>query len=1414
MAKQQYRDDQTPKKISHIQFGLMDHYEMQRLSEVRVYSKEFYTGLPDRKPAPFGPLDRRLGAFDKSLDCATCSQNLRKCEGHFGHIELELPVFHVGFFKATLSCLQRICKSCSRVMLSHKQATVFLRRLQDPNLERGPRAAIIKEVGDQCRKNAASCPHCSACNGVVKRPKNSVLRIVHERFTKKNNRLREAHHQLFQEAASEVKDLSASLKADKVQDELNPLRALQLLRAVPDQDCPLLDMDPFCGRPEKLILTNLIVPPGGSGSNEDPLTTGLAAKRVEDAGGQKIERIMQTWEALQVHVALYFNGDLPGLPKDLKPKKAPRGFYQRLKGKQGRFRGNLSGKRVNYSGRTVISPDPNASIDEVCVPYHVCKILTYPEMVNDYNIQRLRAAVENGPDNYPGAVLLEKSRDKRTYDLAHCNRQKSARELAKGDIVRRHLIDGDYALFNRQPSLHRMSIMCHRVKARPWRTFRFNECVCKPYNADFDGDEMNLHVPQTEEAKAEAALLLRTTHNLCTPCNGEPLIAACQDFITGCFLISQKDTFFTKAKVMQMVCAFSDGSLKISLPVPAIVKPVAMWTGKQVFSMMMRPSKDDPHQVDLTEKNKSFDKNYEKSEVKKLGRDLTIGERSLCPEDGFVIIRSSRLLCGFLDKANVGESKSTIFYRLLRDYSAQAAVDGMLRMTKLTTRYLMERGFSIGLEDVTPPQELTDEKAVLIKTAFDKCSGYIAEYKSGRIECQPGQSAEETLESFIRKDLNQVREEAGSLCRKVLSPYNAPKIMAKCGSKGSPINMAQMIALVGQQILNGSRVPNGFEDRPLPHFRRFAKVPMAKGFVANSFYTGLTPAEFFFHTMSGREGLVDTAVKTAETGYMQRRLMKALEDLVVHYDTTVRNSSGHMIQFCYGDDGLDPQGMETDDCAVDLEHLFVHVLASDRDGPPPVTLQPAAVISTFESILKEQDLRDYDHPYCPLGLDVSADKEHFFLNQLRVFLEKRAQQLAEIRQRIGLAPALEAPAEDDPAKRHLVNNLMSVTREDMRIFVEKALFKFRRTVVEPGTAVGAIGAQSIGEPGTQMTLKTFHFAGVAAMNVTLGVPRIKEIINAAKNISTPVITAKLENDREESFARQVKARLETLTLGEVADHFDVVCNEDGGYVRVKLNLKVIQRKHLEVTMNTIIDSIAASRLTKIKHEHLSVMSSEVFQAVPVCDSKTVANRVHALRHLANVLPNCVITGLPGIRRAIIAKDPNEGTFSIAIDGTDLKGVMATPGVIGTTVDCNHVMELEQTLGIEAARSIIMDQVQYVMSNYGIHINPRHTMLMSDLMTFKGEVLGITRFGIAKMKESVFMLASFEKTTDHLFDAALRGTTDSVDGVSECIILGVPMRIGTGLFKLLHETKVEEQPKRRPLLFDQEQFHPSLPKRSQ
>ncbi|KAI1401383.1 beta and beta-prime subunits of DNA dependent RNA-polymerase [Hypoxylon fuscum] len=1437
--------ERLPKKFKQIKFGIQSTQDIVNQAVIEVSDRSMYDIERGREPTQNGLLDKRLGTSSKTGTCSTCGLRLNDCVGHWGHVRLPLPAFHIGYIKFTITILQDICKDCSRVLLPESDRRQYLKELRNPFIDNMKRVAICKKINEQCRK-AKNCPYCGAVNGQIR--KIGPLKIVHDKFVAFNKSTSQKKQpplskiefdNSFAEARKHIHDLDKHLR--KAFEDLNPLRVLNLFKQITPTDCELLGLDPSEGRPEMFLWQYVPAPPvcirpsvaQDGASNEDDLTTrlgdivmasGLIRAALEK--GVALQTIMEQWEFLQLQIAVYVNSDVPGLKAN--EGRVTRGVCQRLKGKQGRFRGNLSGKRVDFSGRTVISPDPNLAINQVAVPELVAKNLTYPERANQHNIEKLRKCILNGPDVWPGAqtVLKQDGDESFKLSLKFANKMQAANELKFGDVVERHLEDNDIVLFNRQPSLHKLSIMSHFAKIRPWRTFRLNECVCGPYNADFDGDEMNLHVPQTEEARAEAMTLMGVKHNLATPKNGEPIIAATQDFITAAYLLSSKDNFFDRRTFTYIVMQMMDGVTHLDLPPPAILAPQRLWTGKQIFSMLMRPNKASPVKVNLDAKCREY---VEPSPPKSRAPDM-------CPNDGWLVVRNSEVMCGRMDKSTVGSGKKeSIFYVILRDFGPDAAVTAMNRLAKLCARVLTNRGFSIGIGDVFPSAALTEMKKELVADAYKLSDELIEQFNTKKLPKATGCNLEETLENKISSTLSKVRGAAGEYCIQTLSKNNAPWVMASSGSKGSNINVAQMIAVVGQQIIGGKRVADGFQDRTLPHFHKNARQAPAKGFVRNSFYTGLVPTEFLFHAISGREGLVDTAVKTAETGYMSRRLMKSLEDLSTRYDDTVRTSSGGVVQFQFGADKLDPVDMEANKKPVNFARTWSHAENltwnnSDR------ALLPFEILEVCDSLLAPERERYQRRGLLfgePLGYRDDSDyaiDEHEsarkFLDTIYNHVEELAKSLSKFRTTAGLDGLLTRPKgslaaiqrkEEGTLPRLASERVGKVSERTLRQFITLCLEKYSRARVEPGHAVGAVGAQSIGEPGTQMTLKTFHFAGVAGMSITQGVPRIKEIINASKLISTPVITCPLQNNKKIEAAHLVRARIEKTYIEDILRYVDNEWALHRAYITLGINTETLEGLNLGITLYDIATAIVKQKKLKILSSDIYVFPQdatiEITVRPPDHDSaaarrapkskaaiaEATADLLTRLGHINRALPSVQISGYPDATRAIIQQDDKDKTYTVLVEGYGLQQCMNTQGVIGSKVRTNSVLECRDVLGIEAARTTIADEITAVMAD--MNIDPRHMELLADTMTYKGEILGITRFGLAKMRDSVLQLASFEKTADHLFDAAAGMKADHIEGVSEKIIMGQTMSVGTGAFQVVRYLNAYSHCKKLPTAFE-------------
>ena len=1388
-------------QLKEIQFGVLSSTDIAKLSTIECLNQHLYDD--ENKVIPYGPIDPRLGVNQKGKVCPTCNKKLENCPGHFGYIRLNFPIFHIGFFKKIIEILKCICKNCSRILLTEGQKHQM--RAKASKKKKMSYTRIKSIIGDILKlvEKVKICPYCGALNGKIKHVQGATgpTIIVHEiskkdleTYEEKNNeeksfsRKYESAIILFSQKnrsksnlafgkeanAETLKKIFNNTSSDTITTELTSPYVYNLFSHISPEDVFFFGMDGENTSPLNLLLQYIIVPPlsirptvtmSSEGTNEDDLTIKIREmihvnkfmKSYLKEGNGNTYKLLDDINLLQSTHAYYINSNTKGINKNIVGNKQIRSLCTRLRGKTGRFRGNLNGKRVDFTGRTVISPDPNLRIDQLGIPVFMAMDLTYPERVNENNIKILKKMILNGTDRHPGAnFVITNNGENKTY-LGYINREKVCNELKIGDIVERHLINDDVVLFNRQPSLHRVSIMAFHAKVLPWRTMRFNESNCTPYNADFDGDEMNIHVPQTEEARAEANYLMGVVENIQSPKSGEPLVASTQDFLATCFLITQKDYFLDRTHFIRYCTYFNDGIEKVDIPPPTILKPKELWTGKQLFSVILKPNKNYKICINLKNKSKSYSRKYKVDEFR-------------CPNDGFVIIRNSELLTGIIDSATIGkESKSGLVFTLIKDCGKHETAKFLTRISKFSGRWICDYGMSLGLGDVIPRKDLVENKEKIIEKNFNESEKQIELYNTGKIQLNPGMNAEQSLESSLIKILSDIRDIVGQYLRGILPRSNTALQMAICGSKGNDINLCQMIGCVGQQIVSGNRMPNGFSNRSLPHFEEFSKYPTSKGFVGHSFYDGMNATEFFFHTIGGREGLVDTAVKTADTGYMQRRLMKALEDLIVQYNNTVTISNGEIVEFLYGDDGIEPMNTDTEGKIIYLPRLW-ELICSNYSIKSDKILRVDQIRKQVEGYISKCPIKEFEI-------------SEVFINEIRQFFKEKIKTIQEAKQNFGYM------------KPNVVNNICSVGELQLKEFFKELWIKYIKAKVSPGEAVGAVAGQSIGEPGTQMTLKTFHFAGVASMNITLGVPRIREIINYTQNISTPVIYANLVQEDDLTAAKIVKGRIEKIKLNRICKYIKEVISPDSCYIKVKLDKEYIQSSHLEISIHNVRDALLLNKKKlnlKLKENHIIIKNDTKLVIYPPETDRD--NLYFSLESLMKNLPEIIVSGISTVNRIVINKqDKDDKKYMLAVEGTGLLDIMKTDGIDFKKCKSNNISEILNTLGIEAARKSIIYELNYTFEGHSIHVDKRHLGLISDLMTFKGTVYGFQRFGMIKMKDSVFLNSSFERTNDILFDAAIYGNVECLRGVSEAIIVGKTSPIGTGAFKLfMDKNKFNEE----------------------
>jgi len=1009
--------------------------------------------------------------------------------GHFGHIDLARPVYHQGFIDVVLKSLRSTCYHCGSLVMDQ---TEFKFKQKRRIMSRKKRLEAMHNL----LRNKKTC---DVCGGLQPKYVKVGLHLEVE----------------FSEQMEQVPgsgDRKQFLPAQK---------ALEIFRRMSEDDMKSLGLDVTWARPEWLLVQVLPVPPlhvrpsvtmgGGSGSSEDDLThqivniikSNIALQNAITNGEPNI--IVENFEqSLQHNVSAFMDNEIRGMPQVTQRSGRPlKALQQRLKGKEGRIRGNLMGKRVDFSARTVITADPNLGIHQVGVPRSVAMNLTVPERVTPFNKKMLEQMVSNGPTMHPGAKHIIRT-DGTRIDLRYV-KNKSELVLDNGWIVERHLRDDDAVVFNRQPSLHKMSIMAHKAKILDWSTFRLNLSCTSPYNADFDGDEMNLHVPQSLPARAELEMMMLSSRVVVSGQSNRPVMGIVQDSLLAVQKMTKRDVFLERDLVMNILMWVEDWDGRI--PPPSILKPKELWTGKQMLSLILP-------KINLKSKaNNGPAKNAQ-------GRELP---NPFNAYDNKVTILEGELLEGTIDKKTIGSGMGGLIHTSWLDVGFEVTARFMNQVQVLTNYWVLQSSFSIGVTDAVADLETMKQIEMTINKAKKQVEELIRQGQRGQLEVQPGRTMIESFEQYVNKVLNTARDLAGKSAQESLDETNSVKAMVTCGSKGSFINISQIIACVGQQNVEGKRIPYGFRRRTLPHFFKDDLGPESRGFVENSYLRGLSPQEFFFHAMGGREGLIDTACKTAETGYIQRRLVKAMETVMAQYDGTLRTSGGNVVQFLYGEDGmdavwierqnfdsltlakdelnkrynlyvneshfgLDAQGLPyledkvVEDCkhdpAVQLildreiellkeDQTALRAIMANREAGRESDTQsyaPGNIRRVIQNAMKQFRI-DKNQPSDMHPKDV-IEKVQALLTRLTVVvgddvLSVEAQQNATTLYCILIRSLL-------ASKRVLMEHRLTEAALDW--IIGEVETRFHQAKVNPGEMAGVLAAQSIGEPATQMTL--------------------------------------------------------------------------------------------------------------------------------------------------------------------------------------------------------------------------------------------------------------------------------------------------------------------------------------------------------
>ena len=1436
-------ENKKPSKIIGIQFSILSPHEIQKGSVVEITNRDTHI---NNKPVLGGLFDPRMGVLDPGMICPTDGLDYVQTPGYFGHINLSRPVYYIQYLSTIMKICRCVCIKCSKLLIDKEKYNYLLKSNAEARWNKVFTLASKKHRCGEDSHNGCGCLQ-------PKIRKEGLATIIAE----------------WNDKEEEFNNYDFKKEDTKMTMKIIPEMMLKIFKKISDEDVNFMGFSPIWSRPEWMICQVLAVPPpqvrpsikhDAQQRSEDDLTHIIiniikANKMLQEKIEQNsASNVIDDWTTvLQYYIATLVDNKIPGVAAVAQRSGRPlKAIKERLNGKTGRVRGNLMGKRVDFSARSVITPDPNLSISQLGVPLKVAKNLTKPIIVTAKNINYLRKLILNGPDVHPGAKIYERKNGD-CISLRYVDRDSI--ELELGDIVHRHMLDGDAILFNRQPTLHRMSMMCHIVKVMyKGDTFRMNVADTKPYNADFDGDEMNLHMPQDDESEIELKTLAAVKYQIISPANNKSIVGIFQDSLLSSYLFTREAINLNPRTSMNLVAHLKTIDLK------------KIKFDEQTHSSFSLLSLIIPN-ISLKYKTKQY------SETEDYSKSNNVLE-----------INKGTIKRGHIEKSILGDTTRGLIHRIYNDYDVDAACDFINNLQDIVTEYMKVHGYSVGISDLIADKETNDKINETINKKKIEVKSLIDETHLGIFDNKTGRSNVDEFETRINNILNKASFEAGKLGRQNLDSTNRFVIIVNAGSKGSDLNISQMISCLGQQNVDGKRIPYGYEDRTLPHYTKYDDSPNARGFVESSFIGGLNPDELFFHAMGGRVGLIDTACKTSQTGYIQRRLIKGLEDLMVHYDMTVRNNKNKIIQYSYGDDNFDPVRVESQQVPfvnMTIEEIYGHYQMPNDYSKDSLygTLYTKQAYSKFKRqkteldkkckyyidfILKARDdviAKIFNRIYKP-SVNVPVSFTHIINNiagnqEENVIIDITPLEVFEI---------IEANFEKLNMLNYCKpNELFKVlyyyylspkdllmhkrlTRKSVDLLITIINNAYKKALVAPGEMVGMIAAQSIGEPTTQLTLNTFHFAGVASKsNVTRGVPRIEEILSLSdnpKSLSCTIYLNKLDSyDQNKTKAyiskienTKLRSLVESIEICFDPDDLNTLISEDNDLMKeynefekllddcnsdfdsskdkskwiIRIYMNKIEMLDKNISMDDLHFALMNSynNLTCMYTDYNSeklifrIRINKNLQLLKKKKNKNVlesldqSDEIYLLRNLQEeLLDNLILRGVKNIDKVTLRKitDNFEETDTKYIKkdlwvldtlGTNLLDILALDFVDKTRTISNHIIEIYNTFGIEAARQSIFDEFSEVIEFDSTYINYHHLIMLADRMTCNDKMVSIFRHGINNDDIGAIAKASFEETPEMFLKAAKHGELDNMKGVSANIMCGQQGYYGTNCFKVL------------------------------
>lgn len=1357
-------------RIQRLEFELMSAEEVRNRSVVQITNPT----LDNRGiPAVAGVNDLRMGSTDYRLRCETCTKPTQTCFGHFGHIELAEPVFHMLTHTHAFKLLQSVCYFCSnpRVQLTDRAAQRIQRKFHRRPAER------FVAMHKLCRTRHV-CTHCGSPQPTFTNPlSNHHGRAAAKPTSSSNSSSGGSGNQsqrrkpfarvdlLFGRTWSARARFVCDAQRVEAHKPFRPNTVLRIFCNVPPAARRALGVP----HPERLLLRVFLVPPPiirpqvafaiGSRTKANSDLTRILQEMVklnEALWNHKAQACAEgraawnpdLWQRLQYIAAVFMRNDRNGVQVMCHRSKVPvRDLSSRLGGKTGRVRGNMMGKRVNNSGRAVITPSPLLPVHEVEIPEAMAMSLTVEEPVTSLNVEDLQRRVDRGATLH-GALFVK--HDGKTVDVsAVASRHGWSGRLRllpdRGWAVVRPLKDGDVVVMNRNPSLHMYSLMAHRARIRHSgaSTGTTDAAVhaigvpmptTQPYNADFDGDEMNVHVVKHLDARADARVLMAVdgTHMLSASKN-RPTMGLVQDSMVAAYRLSDPALRISRrlwsrlqaeADTFGLVHASdSDNGDKEGVP------------GRWVLDLALQTVAPQSRAWDWTSQDKA------------------------------VAIRGARWTKGRATSAILGTAPHGLLHHVALRFGCKPLADFLSVLQNVLCTYMMLAGASFSLRDICPTASAT--------SILDITLACVAQHGAAD-------------DPHARRLLMQAALLHG---RQRYDPTTQFAHMIEAGAKGSRVTAGQMMGTVGLQstaVARCARLHGACVLSVLPPCLEARRAePRAFGFVRASYLDGLDPVEAFWNAMSGREGLVDTAVKTSRTGYIQRRLVKTLESLKVEQDGSVHNAERYVVQFRYGTDGLAP------------EWLCSHTVAA-LDAMPPSS--PSALRSLFCVARARMRLGARD-----LTARVQVPFEAALLACDETVASTRA--------------AAHAPAAAILRRwlRHGWNACVLAAapvlarRPDLGEVFDR---RVERARVPAGEMVGVRASQAASEPAMQMTLNTIHSDGSEEYSVTQGVPRLVELIDLKPHPQTVVAQVFA---REQKEAPKDEEEDDKAALARFAEQFrstrldDVVCARAVVGNTCVLTLRQPCAAEAAAALNRVLGSACSSPAFVLEgSSNTRVQLGIGDYAVDVdrlCRSAWLGPGpafVHGVQAATEPGDPCLLFvhstapsghhAEPGwLRRRRQAAHDNTADSSAGI----FHRLLQVPGHDWRRAVINDVHQVVQVLGIEAGAAMLFRELRTVYTNSGATVDARHLMLLVDTMMFRGYPVAVTRHDVKHLDTGVLLKTSFEECVSEFTHAVVHGMHDPVEDMTSNVVLGQPFHGGSGLVHLRARHDDKETPALAP-----------------